>query len=475
MSSASLIECAFSSGVWKPGRLPISTMWLWLSMMPGTTVRPRRSMTRVFLPAWAFGRPVSTSRKRPSLITTEEAIVFFASMVWILPLMRMTSGSGCWFAFACAGATSTLPPAAAAALAAAVFMNLRRVKAPGLRLSWLIWFPFLSMSPVNDDRLGEAVEKPAGVVAQKRERSGNDDGVRRELHGHLGKHLGHLLRAAGHTKGAFGRLRNQQKALLRESHLERHHEAFQLHFPLVESNDLFGELRHVAVFLPGDADLGKRLPRHHGALVFRHCGLERDQQGRGRNVRARFPHRSPPLKNGVLLSASIPRADQKRKQRFFSAVGREVGRLPDAQRQSASWRNCQPSLFAGARAPERSTTSGTSCRRKRSRSSNVSQSPFAFWTERQPPSRCMATQARSDSASTSQAPSLGMASRQRLIASMSSGWTETRLALPLRGKTALSSSSSAVSMALARRGRPRRSSLARGVQDLARSPWILPK
>ena len=40
ISCTSRIEDAFSSGVWYPGRLPISTMWLWLSMMPGTTVRP---------------------------------------------------------------------------------------------------------------------------------------------------------------------------------------------------------------------------------------------------------------------------------------------------------------------------------------------------------------------------------------------------------------------------------------------------
>jgi len=56
-----------------------------------------------------------------------------------------------------------------------------------------------------------------------------------------------------------------------------------------------------------------------------------------------------------------------------------------------------------------------------------------------------------------------------------SGWAETSLAFPFFGKAAFRASTSAVSMALARRKAPRGASEARRVQPLARSPWILAK
>src|SRR5262245_7722958 len=237
--------------------------------------------------------------KWPSLMATEDAIRFFASMVWILPLMRMTSGSGCWLVFARAGAWSMVPPAAAAAPAAAVLTNLRRLKLYCLRLSRVISNPLpWKRSLVEHHRLGETVEKPARVVPHQREGPGNDDRIARDSHRHFRQHLGELLGGARHAEGAIGWLRAQQEVLLRHSRLERHHEALELHLALVEGEDLLGKFGNVAVFLPRHADLGQRFPGHHGRLVVRGYGLERKQQCRGRGERD-VAHRSPPLKNGV--------------------------------------------------------------------------------------------------------------------------------------------------------------------------------
>src|SRR6266853_689110 len=108
-------------------------MWLWLSMIPGTTVRPRRSMTFVLGP-W---RPLDawpTSAKRPSVIDTEETTVFSSSIVCILPLMSTVSGASFGgrrprFSSASSSlraALLSIEPLAAAA--AAPWMNLRREK-----------------------------------------------------------------------------------------------------------------------------------------------------------------------------------------------------------------------------------------------------------------------------------------------------------------------------------------------------------
>src|SRR6185369_14611228 len=104
--------------------------------------------------------------------------------------------------------------------AAAVFMNLRRVKPLCLRLFWLIGFPFLSSSLINDHRLGEAVEKTAGIVPHQRELSRHDDHITRNLYRHFCPYLGELLGGARHAESAVGRLRAQQEMRLRESRLE---------------------------------------------------------------------------------------------------------------------------------------------------------------------------------------------------------------------------------------------------------------
>src|SRR5215831_20282894 len=69
----------------------MSTMWLWLSMIPGTTVRPCRFTTCVPAPWWDTA-PWPTTTKRPSLMATSDTTVFLSSMVWILPFQRMRSG-----------------------------------------------------------------------------------------------------------------------------------------------------------------------------------------------------------------------------------------------------------------------------------------------------------------------------------------------------------------------------------------------
>jgi hypothetical protein len=91
----------------------MSTTWLWLSMMPGTTVRPRRSITRV--PARGGGA-LSTAEKRPLRIDTLRAIVFFPSIVWILPFTKTRSSAVALCAAADFGKTRPIAaPIAAAA------------------------------------------------------------------------------------------------------------------------------------------------------------------------------------------------------------------------------------------------------------------------------------------------------------------------------------------------------------------------
>ena len=85
--SASRIELAFSSRVSCPGRRPSRMMWLWLSMMPGTAVRPRRSTVRV---QRSSSRPPPTSTNRPSRISTDDTTVSFLSIVWIRPLTSLS-------------------------------------------------------------------------------------------------------------------------------------------------------------------------------------------------------------------------------------------------------------------------------------------------------------------------------------------------------------------------------------------------
>ena len=81
--------------------------------------------------------------KRPSLIATEEATVSFPSIVWIRPFCEHDIGVEVrrFLLLACAVLPSIVPLAAAAALAAAVCMNLRREKPRRLRLSWVMSVP----------------------------------------------------------------------------------------------------------------------------------------------------------------------------------------------------------------------------------------------------------------------------------------------------------------------------------------------
>src|SRR5688572_23618240 len=96
-------------------------MWLWLSMMPGTAVRPRRSTIR--RPAAGLGAAPPTAVNRPFLMVTVFATVLLRSIVWIRPLTK-TSSSAAAAAGACPAAcapSATLPgwPSAAAMPAAA--------------------------------------------------------------------------------------------------------------------------------------------------------------------------------------------------------------------------------------------------------------------------------------------------------------------------------------------------------------------
>src|SRR6266702_3684880 len=108
-------------------------MWLWLSMIPGTTVRPRRSMTFVSGP-WRPLDALPISAKRPSLIDTAETTVLSSSIVCILPLMNTVSGASfdggrrpCFSSASSSlrAALLSIEPLAAAA-AAAPWMALRQ-------------------------------------------------------------------------------------------------------------------------------------------------------------------------------------------------------------------------------------------------------------------------------------------------------------------------------------------------------------
>mgnify|MGYP003575697380 CR=1 FL=1 len=59
-------------------------------MIPGMTVRPRKSMVRA--PGVAAGAASPTVTKRPFRIVTARAMALFASIVWTLPLIRRRSG-----------------------------------------------------------------------------------------------------------------------------------------------------------------------------------------------------------------------------------------------------------------------------------------------------------------------------------------------------------------------------------------------
>jgi hypothetical protein len=88
VASASAIELAFSRRASRPGRRPSRMMWLWLSMMPGTTVRPRRLMVRAQSPS-SEPPPWPTSAKRPFLISTLDTTVSCRSIVWMLPFTSL--------------------------------------------------------------------------------------------------------------------------------------------------------------------------------------------------------------------------------------------------------------------------------------------------------------------------------------------------------------------------------------------------
>src|SRR5690349_17719662 len=86
VASASAIEFAFSRRVSRPGRRPSRMMWLWLSMIPGTAVRPRRSIVRVHSSSLCSWWP--TSAKCPLVMSTLETTLSCLSIVWIRPFTR---------------------------------------------------------------------------------------------------------------------------------------------------------------------------------------------------------------------------------------------------------------------------------------------------------------------------------------------------------------------------------------------------
>ena len=95
---------------------------MWLSINPGTTARPRRSILRVAGPAicpicWL----VPTAITRSPFMATAWAIVNFSSTVMILPLVRMKSGADCW-------ARVTAPAQKMARTAPAATVRIQRVK-----------------------------------------------------------------------------------------------------------------------------------------------------------------------------------------------------------------------------------------------------------------------------------------------------------------------------------------------------------
>jgi hypothetical protein len=135
VACTSAIEYAFSSGVWWPGRLPISTTWLWQSMMPGIAVRPRRSIIRGLSsnPCLAVFTLSPAYTIRPSLIATTPTTRLRPSIVWIRPLCRIRSArnepSVPWPpgpAAALALPPDSTPPAAAAPATAAPRSTVRR-------------------------------------------------------------------------------------------------------------------------------------------------------------------------------------------------------------------------------------------------------------------------------------------------------------------------------------------------------------
>ena len=71
---------------------PPRMMWRWLSIRPGSALRPLRSMVLVSGPAWAItSASLPTARKRPSLIATALAVGLPRSSVVKRPLRRMRS------------------------------------------------------------------------------------------------------------------------------------------------------------------------------------------------------------------------------------------------------------------------------------------------------------------------------------------------------------------------------------------------
>jgi hypothetical protein len=141
VACTSAIERAFSIRVSWPGRRPSSTMWLWLSMMPGTTVRPRRLISRVHSSSPLRASP-PTAAKRPLRISTEDTTRSFASMVWILPWTRrsaLPSGQRSSRSLSFANAGGQLRTAASAPAAAKIFFMVisssgRRPYARGMKI-----------------------------------------------------------------------------------------------------------------------------------------------------------------------------------------------------------------------------------------------------------------------------------------------------------------------------------------------------
>src|SRR5262252_2076324 len=112
-----------------------------------------------------------TSTKRPSLIATEDTTRLSGSIVWMRPLTSRMSGSGCdgplrrffgsGFHIPSADIVSSVPLAAAAA--AAVFMNLRRVNLRSL-LSVVMACSLLSAALRTDAGLRLVRLRPAVVA-----------------------------------------------------------------------------------------------------------------------------------------------------------------------------------------------------------------------------------------------------------------------------------------------------------------------
>ena len=126
-TSATLLASSHCA-TWYPGRFARLTKCVWLSMRPGTTVAPLRSMTRASLPP----SPWPTSAKRPLRMVTDETTRLRSSMVWILPFTRTRSRS---FSFprprarasvACATPAVSPPPVTAATPASALAFSMSR-------------------------------------------------------------------------------------------------------------------------------------------------------------------------------------------------------------------------------------------------------------------------------------------------------------------------------------------------------------